>query len=312
MQNECSLSLSLFGAASLQLVQGGAVVRPVRLCTQSRNLLAYLALARGAPRSRNELSQALRDSGDEPARSGAISSALWRLRSALDAPPCAAGELIFKERDGQVGLRTDPRLAIDIEAFLQLVLPVLALPLERMDADAVERLRRGVALYVGDLLPGVHEDWVLREREKLRRHQLNALWRLVETSERDGDAAGAVRWAEAILEIDDLREDMHRELMRLYLRAGQRALALRQYERCRAILRRQLAIEPMQETQALYREIVEAAISRPAGEGSRASAPGISVERALPDLLASARRHIAAADDDLARAGAHPGVAAPP
>jgi DNA-binding SARP family transcriptional activator len=307
MHNECTLSLSLFGAASLQLVQGGEVVRPVRLCTQSRNLLAYLALARGAPRSRSELSLALRDTGDEPARPGAVNSALWRLRSALDAPPCAAGGLIFKERDGQVGLRTDPRLAIDIEAFLQHVLPVLALPLERVDAAAVEQLQRGVALYTGDLLPGVHDDWVLREREKLRRHQLNALWRLVEICERHDDAAGAVRWAEAILEIDDLREDMHRELMRLYLRAGQRALALRQYERCRAILRRQLAIEPMPETQALYRQIVEAAIAHP-----RAPTPAVRVDRALPDLLASARRHIAAADEDLARAGAHPGAAAPP
>lgn len=300
MQNDCSLSLSLFGAASLQLVRGGEVVRPVRLCTQSRNLLAYLALARGAPRSRSELSLALRDSGDEPARPGAVNSALWRLRAVLDAPPCAAGGLIFKERDGQVGLRPDSRLAIDTEAFLQHVLPVLALPLERVDAAAQERLRRGVALYTGDLLPGVQDDWVLREREKLRRHQLNALWQLVQLDERAGDAAGAIRWAEAIVEIDDLREDMHRELMRLYLRGGQRALALRQYERCRAILRRQLAIEPMPETVALYQQIVEAAIAHPARAVGAAPAPAAAA--ALPQLLASARRHIAAADEDLARA----------
>jgi DNA-binding SARP family transcriptional activator len=311
MQNECTLSLSLFGAPSLQLVQGGEVVGPVRLCTQSRNLLAYLALARGAPRSRTELSLALRDDGDEPARPGAVNSALWRLRSALEAPPCGAGGLIFKERDGQVGLRADPRLAIDIEAFLQHVLPVLAIPLERVDATAAEQLRLGVALYTGDLLPGVHEDWVLREREKLRRHQLNALWRLVEVCERSGDAVGAIRWAEGILEIDDVREDVHRELMCLYLRAGQRALALRQYERCRAILRRQLAIVPMPETQALYREIVDAAVVRPASEGRREPAGAAPADGALPQLLASARRHIAAADDDLSRAQARPDGAAP-
>ncbi|MBK6005008.1 hypothetical protein JJB11_02785 [Ramlibacter ginsenosidimutans] len=302
MQNECTLSLSLFGAASLQLVLDGEVVKPVHLCAQSRNLLAFLALARGAPRSRSELSHALRDAGDEPARPGTVNSALWRLRSALDAPPCAAGSLIFKERDGHVGLRADPRLAVDTEAFLQHVLPVLALPQDRMDAAATERLRRGVALYTGDLLTGVDEDWALREREKLRRHQLNALWRLVEVCEHSGDFAEGIRWALGILEIDDVREDVHRELMRLYLRAGQRALALRQYERCRSILRRQLAIVPMPETQALYQQIVDDAVPRRAPEAAAPSATGA----ALPELLASARRHIAAADDDLARAESRP------
>jgi DNA-binding SARP family transcriptional activator len=59
-----------------------------------------------------------------------------------------------------------------------------------------------------------------------------------------------------LLQHDPLREDVHREVMRLYVGAGQRTLALRQYELCREILARELAIEPMEETRTLYTEIL--------------------------------------------------------
>lgn len=310
MHTDCTLTLSLFGTTALQLVRGNEV-RPLRLCTQSRNLLAYLALARGSTRSRSDLSLALRDESDEPARPGSVNSALWRLRLALKCPPFDADEFLFKQRDGQVGLRVDPRLKIDVEAFLQHVLPALATPLDSIDAAMTEQLRRGVALYGGDLLPGAHDDWVLREREKLRRHQLNALGRLVQLSMGSGDAASGIRYAEAILEIDGVREDVHRDLMRLFLLAGQRALALRQYERCREILRRELSIVPMPETHALYQEIAAGAIAlqpRPPAVPPANPNPTPGHDGTLAGLLASARRHIAAADEDLLRAAppSHP------
>ena len=305
MQAECTLTLSLFGAATLHLVQPQGAVRLLPLCTQSRNLLVYLAVAPGGTRSRRELSQALCVDGAEPARPGSVNSALWRLRHALESPPFAAGEFLYKQRDGQVGLRADPRLKIDIEAYLQNVLPVLALPLDAVDAATTEQLRRGAALYAGDLLPGAQDDWVLREREKLRRHQLNALGRLVQLSVRAGDTAAGIRYAQAILDIDDMREDVHRDLMRLFLLDGQRALALRQYERCREVLRRELSIVPMPETQALYRQIVAGALARQAmaADGERPSGDvADACDSALAELLASARRHLAAADAQLVRA----------
>jgi DNA-binding SARP family transcriptional activator len=59
-----------------------------------------------------------------------------------------------------------------------------------------------------------------------------------------------------ILNHDPLREEIHREIMQLYLESGQRALAVRQYEICREILATELGIPPMEETRALYAQIV--------------------------------------------------------
>jgi DNA-binding SARP family transcriptional activator len=60
-----------------------------------------------------------------------------------------------------------------------------------------------------------------------------------------------------ILDQDPLREEIHRDMMRLYLENGQRALAVRQYELCRECLRRELGISPMAETQQLSAQIVQ-------------------------------------------------------
>lgn len=45
--------------------------------------------------------------------------------------------------------------------------------------------------------------------------------------------------------------------MCLYARTGEKALALRQYHACRAVLRRELGVEASGDTRALYQAILE-------------------------------------------------------
>jgi DNA-binding SARP family transcriptional activator len=155
--------------------------------------------------------------------------------------------------------------------------------------------------YRGDVLAGLTDTWALRERERHRRLLLNALGRLLQLAALAGDWAAGILHAQAILDHDPLREDVHRELMRLYLRNGQRALALRQFEQCRAALRRELAIQPMRETQALYHEIADAAL----GLGVSHEAPTALRSGDMPAsaraLVRSALEHLGAADRQLQR-----------
>ena len=48
-----------------------------------------------------------------------------------------------------------------------------------------------------------------------------------------------------------LRESAHRVLIRAYLKEGNRGEAIRQYEACRQVLRRELGIDPSPVTEAL-------------------------------------------------------------
>jgi DNA-binding SARP family transcriptional activator len=138
-------------------------------------------------------------------------------------------------------------------------------------------------MYKADVLTDFTEEWALREREKYRRSYLNALGRLIQVGAVRGDYASAIRCAQAVLDCDALREDVHRELMRLFACNGQRALALKQFELCRALLKTELGIAPMRETVSLYREIANGAVA------PREGADPIIAESVAPGELGSMR-----------------------
>jgi DNA-binding SARP family transcriptional activator len=297
LESAALLSLTLFGPLALSVHDAAGASRPVPLPGRPGSLLAYLALSRGRLSSRGELTSALW-AGRDSAGAGTFNTTLWRLRKAIERPPLQAGEVIVCDRRGAVGLKASARLRLDVDEFARLVTPALAKPLASMTELDVEALRRGVSLYGGDVLTGFTDDWALREREKQRRHQLNSLGRLVQISALARDAAGGIRYAQAILDLDALREDVHRELMRFYLLAGQRAMALRQFEICRAALRQELAIQPMRETMMMYQRIADSAVGMAPDTDAEATAPG-SAAPAAAERIAAARRHLAAADAQL-------------
>jgi hypothetical protein len=86
---------------------------------------------------------------------------------------------------------------------------------------------------------------------------------------------------------------------------GQRALALRQFERCRSALRRELAIHPMQETLQLHQQIADAAVGVAAADRGMPALPLPPMQAAGAGLqdrvhcIQQARWHLAQADAQL-------------
>jgi DNA-binding SARP family transcriptional activator len=117
-------------------------------------------------------------------------------------------------------------------------------------------LKKSWGLYQGDLLEGSYKDWALAERERLRTLYLKSLRYLLQYYKFHGLYEDGLAYGQQILNVDPLREDIHREMMRLYQDNGQRTLAVRQYEVCRLTLAKEFSIAPMEDTQALYAEIL--------------------------------------------------------
>lgn len=301
------LRIWLFGSLSIDFGEAGNCARAV--AGRSASLLAYLALGHGRSFSRCELQGALwPERGASSGSAGSFNTALWRLRRLIERPPFAHGELLVSDRRGSLGLNSAAGVWLDVHQFECLVTPGLSKQTEQLTDIEIDDLRRGVAMYTSDILLDIIDDWALREREKYRRHYLNALYRLMQIATIQRDYADAIRYAQAILDSDALREDVHRELMRLLVLSGQRALALRQFEHCRELLRRELAIQPMRETLALYRQIADSAIARaievePAIE-LMAAVP-LRMHPHAPDsndphaMIHMARCHLAAAESQL-------------
>ena len=97
----------------------------------------------------------------------------------------------------------------------------------------------------------------MAERERLRELALDALARLLAHQQRaDVPAEAALQTALRLIAFDPLQEVVHRTLMRLYVRLGRRAAALRQYQLCVSALQRELGVEPEADTRQLYQEIL--------------------------------------------------------
>ncbi|MCP3062599.1 AAA family ATPase [Myxococcus sp. K38C18041901] len=99
------------------------------------------------------------------------------------------------------------------------------------------------------------QSWLESARERLDKLRRRAASAESEAKERAGDLSGALVLAEKLLAMDPYSEEAWRRLMRLHYIAGDRMAALNAFERCRRLLREELATQPLPQTVALAREI---------------------------------------------------------
>jgi DNA-binding SARP family transcriptional activator len=172
-------------------------------------------------------------------------TALYRIRRAV-----GANAIVTEGGQYRLG---DVDYWFDVREFEALIERARLLPPH--DVQAENLWQRAVALYRGDLLPEVERVWCVPRREALRDMMIEALSGIGQHHAARGNFEEALGWYKHALQMDELREDLHRHVMRCYAEAGRRAEALAQYRRCQEILERELSVEPSPETQALYKHI---------------------------------------------------------
>jgi DNA-binding SARP family transcriptional activator len=233
---------------------------PMKHMTRSgQSLLAYLLLHRQRFHPREVLAGVFwGDQSEERARS-CLSTALWRLRTVLESNGIPKGTYLVATPLAEIGFNRASDYWLDAEAFEEKVRRGLSRGTEVMTASDAEQLQEALALYTGELLEGFYEDWALRERERLRVLHTKCLVRLMCYWKERGDYDQALACGQSVLDDDPLQEEIHREVMRIYLEKGQRGHALRQFRVCCAILEDELGIAPMDETRRLCDEILAAA-----------------------------------------------------
>ncbi len=118
-----------------------------------------------------------------------------------------------------------------------------------------------LATYKGEFLQGLeleeetYRSWLQRWRERLERLWAMALEGQAKQLEADGKVQLALELYLELIRHDELQEHFHREAMRLYAALGQTEGALNQYKLLCKVLQRELALEPLPETQALAEQI---------------------------------------------------------
>jgi LuxR family maltose regulon positive regulatory protein len=172
-------------------------------------------------------------------------NALYRVRGAL------GGDAIVVD-DGRYRVG-DIDYWFDVYEFEELVERARLLPVNELQTQ--DLWHRSVSLYGGDFLPEVERLWSVPRREELREEYVEALVGVGRCHEARRDFDGAVAWYRRALEVDELREDVHRRTMSCLAAAERRSEAVAQFHRCRQLLESELQLEPSQETRELYERI---------------------------------------------------------
>jgi predicted ATPase/DNA-binding SARP family transcriptional activator len=214
-------------------------------------LLAYLAVNRFM-HSRETLSALLWPDYEQSKAFTNLRHTLWEIQQTI-------GENWLDTSRDKIGLNNEANIWLDVDHFKSL----LGQSHTQKDvAQRVSLLADSAKLYRNHFLTGfslkdalTFNEWAFAESEDLRSNLAEALNILSEDYISLGEAEKAIPYARRLITLDPLNEASHRKLMEVYIQAGQHSAALKQYQTCEQILRKELGLDPQPETLALYKRV---------------------------------------------------------
>jgi len=242
-----SLLLHLLGTPQLYL--NDSLITLQR--RKSLALLTYLAIERGE-HLRDTLSALLWPDHEQSKAFANLRQALWEIQKAI-------GEDWLNTSKDKIGLKEDANIFLDVARFEELF--------ENSQSQSDVSLRIShlvdtVSIYRNHFLTGFSlkdshpfNDWAYAESEELKRKFAEALTLLTESYCALDQAKSAIPYGRRLVSLDPLNESAHRQLMEVYIQAGQQSAALKQYQTLEQTLRKELNLDPQPEIRELYKKI---------------------------------------------------------
>ncbi|MFN2188121.1 MAG: BTAD domain-containing putative transcriptional regulator, partial [Candidatus Promineifilaceae bacterium] len=261
------LTVSLFGPFTASI--DGTPIASFRSVSVQALFIYLLAESNQIPHSREMLSELIWPGMPSASSRKNLRQALYELRQAIPYIPLSNGE------SGPVAIADRRTIQINPSGVFQTDIAQFEKLLLKKELDF---LKAAADLYRGDFLsdfyiPGSSdfEAWAASKRAYYRRRALECMTAVVQLSIERASYAQAESYARRQLELDNLFEPAHRQLMQVLELTGRRSESLDQYDQLRGILRQELGADPSPATSALYKSILEGAFQ-----------PSIEPETALP------------------------------
>lgn len=218
-------------------------------------VLCYLLLERRRSHSREQLAAVFW--GDQPTQVARkdLRNTLWRLHELFSDVGADYRDYVSIEEE-RVGFRPRGQYWLDVEIFETSITRQMGVAAEQLLPTQVRELEQAMAIYQGELLDGVYDDWCLSERERLHLLYTGALHKLMIYHGHVGNFEAGLDYGRRILALDNTHETVHRHMMQLFWQAGDRTAALAQFKLCCQILRDELGAPPTAETRSLYERIL--------------------------------------------------------
>jgi DNA-binding SARP family transcriptional activator len=226
------LRVRLFGGLALES-DGVALPTPER--RRARSLLGWLALHPGMHPRSEVAGRFWPEVLDSSARKS-LRTELVAVRHSLGAE----GQSVLVATRDMVGFAGDVAF-VDAREFDRLV--------------REGRLQEAIDLCDGELLAGLDDEWVYQAQEAHRQRLGDVLERVAGDAETAGALMDAVRVSRRCVELDPLREDAHRQLIRRLIAAGEASAARLAFDDLARRLRAELHVAPSRETRRLLETI---------------------------------------------------------
>ena len=142
----------------------------------------------------------------------------------------------------------------DVETF---VTSIENAQLTKEIREKIGNYKKAIEQHKGEYLSEIDEIWAITDRQRYYQMYLDALMRLANMYMERKSYKTALRYTYQALSEDPCLEDGHRLAMRIHAATGNRAAIVRQYERCRAALTKEINAPPSQQTRDLYETLIQ-------------------------------------------------------
>jgi DNA-binding SARP family transcriptional activator len=218
-----------------------------------RSLLCWLVARRRVTRVETEA--ALWPDFDTATAGGNLRTTLGYVQRVLE-PERAAGDAPFHVRgDGDALLLADEAVTVDAWEFERLLDEAADAEAAGAPSVALAAYEAAAALWGGEYLVDVYDDWAGPERDRLRARFLAGSVRAGELQLAAGDVDRALLLATRAIEAEPWSEPAHRLAIASHLARGDRASARRALDRCHRALD-DLGVEPADLTVMLERSVL--------------------------------------------------------
>lgn len=163
--------------------------------------------------------------------------------------------LVF--RDGAYQLNPELAYFIDTEQFEEYISAAEIAKREKDNKGFRRSLESAHALYRGEFMAGVYEDWAEEQRHYFKEQFSRVLSALAKLSFAEKSWSSALKFASEALKEDPYREDMHRLVMKVFAAQSKPAAIKEQFESMQAMLKKELGVEPAAETRRVFNELLK-------------------------------------------------------
>ena len=231
---------------------------PTLIRAQSRLAELLCLLIAGGPEGldKSHIEQALWPRSQATLADSTLDTTLYRLRRLLGTQRALRVEAGIMRLD-------DDYVSVDVWNFTREADALharLQISVDELDpGEIVIRCERLLDLYHGRFLwASSATPWIIQARDQLQAKFLRVVKQAALYWQTIGRWDRAAQLYERALELDNLSEDLYRELMRCHFVRGQFAETVNAFRRCRELLTTVLSVNPSAETESLYQQALGA------------------------------------------------------